>query len=601
MEVTRTCAGCGLVKPKARFSKNQYKKGVGTSRCKECVLVGSAAAGGAASLAAGEPEEHGAAPPEKVEEGRTLSMSSASLGTSVGKGRTLSMSSASSSASSSSLGTSVGSALFDQLSSKGAAASSVSEGMSLAEFSASLAMADDLGLNSQGLEVGTDAWKRWVKALFARLDIDGDGRVSRQEFVRCFDDDSVVSGGAASTLEVPESVPQAPRGDHGRSKVDEESGSTKSNKALEEVKTDIVDPMRLRASHDVGEEGVSPITSEHQQLEPGRAAGEWEQEKPLPTQASSLDKLKAAATDRRDENLSQQSELEVARREIERLQTTMRTLTSESQAQIQLYKTEMNKIRSEATVARFKERVHAAIQSQIQENRALPVQQSREIIKLEGKIKNEQAARALLADKVEQYEKNMHAQNMELVKRDSQLGSLRAEVEELHDKYKQDISNLQAKYEQEMKLSNEKEKTDDELAETGIAVFNEAALEAVAVVENITESSSRQVGAEVDTQKEIEMRLSVVDLQDKLAMYRARLDTNKRQHDREMQQLKKKMAALTLENNTLKDRLQKVAQLAKMLPMMVRQAEISGEMVERNMASIHGRILERVAMHLAND
>ena len=42
----------------------------------------------------------------------------------------------------------------------------------------------------------------------------------------------------------------------------------------------------------------------------------------------------------------------------------------------------------------------------------------------------------------------MHAQNMELVKRDSQLGSLRAEVEELHDKYKQDISNLQAKYEQ---------------------------------------------------------------------------------------------------------------------------------------------------------
>ena len=44
-------------------------------------------------------------------------------------------------------------------------------------------------------------------------------------------------------------------------------------------------------------------------------------------------------------------------------------------------------------------------------------------------------------------------------------------------------------------------------------------------------------------------------------MYRARLDTNKRQHDREIQQLKKKMAALTLENNTLKDRLQKVAQL----------------------------------------
>ena len=38
----------------------------------------------------------------------------------------------------------------------------------------------------------------------------------------------------------------------------------------------------------------------------------------------------------------------------------------------------MNKIRSEATVARFKERVHAAIQSQIQENRALPVQQSRD-------------------------------------------------------------------------------------------------------------------------------------------------------------------------------------------------------------------------------
>ena len=37
-----------------------------------------------------------------------------------------------------------------------------------------------------------------------------------------------------------------------------------------------------------------------------------------------------------------------------------------------------------------------------------------------------------------------------------------------------------------------------------------------AVVENITESSSRQVGAEVDTQKETEMRLSVVDLQDKL-------------------------------------------------------------------------------------
>ena len=42
MEVTRTCAGCGLVKPKASFSKNQYKKGVGTvalQGMRECARV----------------------------------------------------------------------------------------------------------------------------------------------------------------------------------------------------------------------------------------------------------------------------------------------------------------------------------------------------------------------------------------------------------------------------------------------------------------------------------------------------------------------------------------------------------------------------------
>ena len=107
--------------------------------------------GGAASLAAGSLKS--TAPPGKGR-GRThLVHVLASLGTSVGKDApcpchrpppgffVL-------------LGHVRGSALFDQLSSKGAAASSVSEGMSLAEFSASRD-GDDLGLNSQGLEVGT--------------------------------------------------------------------------------------------------------------------------------------------------------------------------------------------------------------------------------------------------------------------------------------------------------------------------------------------------------------------------------------------------------------------------------------------------------------
>jgi hypothetical protein len=171
-------------------------------------------------------------------------------------------------------------------------------------------------------------------------------------------------------------------------------------------------------------------------------------------------------------------------------------------------------------------------------------------------------------------ETDRHTQSMELARRVSQLDSLRADIGELQDKYTRDIAFLKGKYERDKKESAEKHAT--ELA--------------AAVAANQAISADK---SEVDSRKEAERQLTVVDLRDKLSMYRARLQANSRQHAREMQMLAREADSVAMENSKLREQLDTVARLVRELPMLVREAEVSGEMCERNMAFVYQIVRRR--------
>ena len=122
---TRQCLSCREIKPKACFSKNQYKKGNGTSRCKLCV---------------GMKQEKSALFVETTADKEVVLLDALEKSREVTTTAEIE---------------SLGGAMYDRLRLSSPSANHY-QGMDLEEFSASLSKAGDLGLNNMSLEVNSD-------------------------------------------------------------------------------------------------------------------------------------------------------------------------------------------------------------------------------------------------------------------------------------------------------------------------------------------------------------------------------------------------------------------------------------------------------------